>query len=379
MSRIMNNKIMQTVEYKTRGKNNVYKQKSNEIFFTYVDVKDLDLYDRGQDEEFMNQIIDIGFNEKWIGYAFERFLETVYYDVSRFEGKKDKYTKDKRIFYAYQLDKNKKPKILGFIATDRNNFVTSNNGFIDNKECDYIELFAMKRGWRNKGIGRRLLSYTIGTLANQENKAYYIGLYMCPENERALKVYNLNGFEINQYREDQAFMCKINDDNLRLLTDIACKGIELVYSNASNKYLDTYFNNLEFMSEKLENEKQTKDEYFKQIIEYIKTQKSGLNNVKEIVTNFKKYKAKHAFWTFRDYMDDRIEKEEKKLGKGILKNTTEVYKKPSSLPTKTRLLRSVYIKLNGSIVTEKSNISKSEMLSSYPNRVNNSDLKERNR
>lgn len=373
------NTIMQTVKHPQYVKGKGYVDKSTEVFFSYLNVKDLDLYDRDKDEDFINQIIDIGFDEKWISYAFEEFLEIIYYEVSKFEGEKDKYIKNKRIFYAYKLDKNNKPKILGFIATDRNTFVTSYNRFFDNKECDYIELFAMKRGWRNKGIGRRLLSYTIDTLAKQENKAYYIGLYMCPENKRALRVYNLNGFEINQYRDGQAFMCKINDDNLRLLTDIACKGIELVYSNASNKYLNTYFNDIEFMSEKLENENQNKEEFFKQISDYVKTQKSGLKKAQELVEGFKKYKKESPFSTFRDYMDDTIDKEEKKLGKGVLKNATEVFKKPSSPPTKSRILKSMYIKLKGDIDTEKSNIGNSEMMSSYSNRVSNSDLKDRNR
>lgn len=369
----MNTK-MQVVNYKT--KNNV--DKSVRVFFTYKDVNKLDLY--GKDEDFVNQIVDIGLNEKWFGYAFEEFVEVLYYDVAPNEGAKDMYIKNKRIFYAYKLeldkDKNEKQKVLGFIVTDKNYFATAYNGFQDKKECDYVELFAMKRGWRDKGIGRRLLKYTFDTLASLPNSADYAGLYMCPENTRALRVYQLNDFEINQYRDGQAFMCRINDKNLRLLTDIACKGVELAFSQASDKYLKTYFSDVEFMAEKLENDDKSKDYYVQQITEYIKSQKGGLKPVRDIVEEFNSFKHKNPYKTFRDYMDKVVETEEK-TNKGMLKNTGKVYKKPLNTPTKSRILKSMRIKFENIISTGRSVVGRNEMSSSYDNKVDNSDIKDR--
>lgn len=362
---------MQKVVYK--GRNNT--DKSLPIFFSYEDVSKLDLY--GDDRGFINQIAEIGMDERWLGHAFDEFMELVYYHVPVLEGNKDKYTKHKRIFYAYKLEADKDniqtKRILGFVVTDKNSFVSNNNKFLDSNQSDYIELFAMRKGWRDKGIGKKLLKYTVDMLASFPDRSKYIGLYMCPENERALRVYNLNGFEINQYINGQAFMFKVNDKNLKLLTEIASKGIELVYSNASNKYLNTYFHDIEFMSEKLGNDSQTREEYFKDISDYVKNHKRKIKEAQEIVKGFKNFKKKNPFLTFRDYMDVRLDSK-----KGILKNSTTIYKKPKS-SSKSRLIKTMYIKLNSKISTGRSNISRDEMHSTIPSMVNNSDLRERNR
>ncbi len=318
------------------------------VFFGHLDLASF-TYDDVVDLELIEQITEIGGNEKWFGSAFDNFLEDLYCDMDMVKFEREPYYPNKKLFYAYTVKRGSNSEspqqsILGFIVTDKNDIVSMVNK-MSRIDYDYIELFVIKKGFRDKGLGKHLLKYTLDTLKSQADPSDVVGLYMCPENERAKHVYEEFGFEINKYCDDQAFMSRISDTELRLVVDIACKAVELIYQNRSLKYVNNCLNNPDLLSCVMSDYRKDHNEYLTEIKEFLEKHPEGFKIVKDVVRGFDKYKHANPYHTFQDYVAS-VCKDEEENRKGILKKTDKVYKKPSNTTsiTKDRLVRVMKIK-----------------------------------
>ena len=338
------------VEIKTKKyvANKGYVDTTMPVFFGKINLAEF-TYDDVVNFELLEQINEIGKNEKWFGCAYDNFLEDLYGDMDMIKYEQEPYFPNKKLFYAYTIKRGSNSEfpqqnILGFIVTDKNDIVSMINK-MSRTDYDYIELFAVKTGFRNKGLGKHLLKYTLDTLRSEADPSDVVGLYMCPENERAKHVYEEFGFEINKYCDEQAFMSRISDSELGLVADIACKAVELIYQNRSLKYVNNCLDNPSLLACLLADQKKNHTECSNEINAFLEKHPEGFKIVKDVVRGFDKYKHINPYHTFQDYVSS-VCKDEQEKNKGMLKKTDKVCKKPSNTNsiTKDRLVKVMKIK-----------------------------------
>ena len=228
-----------------------------------------------------------------------------------------------------------KSRILGCAVVEEcgDYIMGSNNTIFDIVKENNLSYLVVDEEFRGLKLGKELLEYTITSLENKERP--FLTLYVSDKNLIAQSLYKKLGFKKSELNSKENYeMLNIIDRNMKILSDIASKGIEMVYMNASETDLKDFFLLI------------TKHDKFLGAnsveIENLKTEyPSGINIVKDWVLGFEKFRRSNKGNSFYDYL--KLINPTEASRRGVIKST-KIMKKPTmSLEYENNIFHSMSI------------------------------------